>query len=81
MSPADALAIFIPRFEQYVERTDNRLDQLEKEADEFQDTATVLLTEWAMTRESNKTLTRSIIGVGITLVATAVAIVIFGPGA
>lgn len=81
MSPADALAIFIPRFEQYAQRTDERLDKLENEFEDFDDIAKELRTEWAMTRETNKHLTRAIIGVGFLLVGAAVSIVVFGPGA
>lgn len=81
MSPTDALAIFIPRFEQYAQRTDNRLDALEEDSEEFKDMASVLRTEWAMTRETNKHLTRAIVGVGFLLIGAAVSIVVFGPGA
>ena len=81
MSPADALSIFIPRFEQYASRTDARLDALEEDSEEFKDMVSVLRTEWAMTRETNKHLTRAIIGVGFLLIGAAVSIVVFGPGA
>ena len=81
MTPADALAIFIPRFEQYAERTDKRIDALESEVGDLSDVANELRTEWAMTRETNKHLTRAIIGVGFLLIGVAVSIVVFGPGA
>lgn len=79
MSAADALTLFIGRFERFEADIKGAVADHGKDIDALQETVAVLLRENELTRKSLDRFTNALLVGSISIVGAAAAVILFGP--
>ena len=79
MSPADALSFFLPRYEAFEERVEDQLKEQKEDLDEVKQILAVVRKENELTRKTVDRFTNALVVGSISVVASAVAVIVFGP--